>query len=296
IEGTGPAPPISHYDQQLQANAYSANLALRRTIKGMAPDQITLIYALPVQFVGFRGLHTGTRLLFLRRTDDGYSVAEPYYPDFPAVAALTGEARGQSSQSDYKTAVLRELWAVVGSAGASASEIAEILRVGDVLPHSEEARAALRKGLANTDDSELRQRIQGELVAFGDVNEVPEVVHLLLGNLATENHRTWLLYVIANQLSDRRAIPVLQPLLRSADSSLRRAAVEGLWHMADSAAVPDLAQALQDPDEQVRFYAVRGLSDIASQRGWGGPSESEFDEHQQKYLAHWLNWAKDKGQ
>ncbi len=296
VEDVGPAEPITHYDQQLQAEAYSANLTLRRTIKGVAPAQITLMYALPVQFAGYRGLHTGTRLLFLRRTEDGYRVAEPYYPDFPAVAAFTSEPRRASSQVAYKAAVLREMWAIVGSAGASASEIAEILRVDYALPHSEEARAALRKGLANTDDDELHRKIQGELISFGDVNELPEVVRVLLGNLATENQRTWLLYAIANRLSNRRAIPALQPLLRSADGSLRRAAVEGLWHMADPAAVLDLVKALQDPDEQVRFYAVRGLSDIAGQRGWGGPSESEFNEHQQKYLTHWQNWAKDNSQ
>ncbi|MGA9510891.1 MAG: hypothetical protein WBV55_19880, partial [Candidatus Sulfotelmatobacter sp.] len=59
VEETGPVPPILHYDQQLQADAYSANLTLRRTIKGTAPAQITLTYVLPVQFAGYRGLRTG---------------------------------------------------------------------------------------------------------------------------------------------------------------------------------------------------------------------------------------------
>ncbi len=296
VEDVGPTQPMTQYDQQLQANAYCATLTLRRTIKGIAPDQITLTYALPVQFVGYRGVHAGTRLLFLHRTNDGYKFSEPYYPDFPAVTAFSGEPRSTSSQSAYKAAVLREIWAVVGSPESSPSDIAEILRVDYALPHSEEARAALRKGLANTEDNELRQRIQGELISFGDVNELPEVVRLLLGNSATENQRSWLLYVLSYRLCDPRAIPALQPVLRSDDSSLRRAAVEGLWHMANSAAVTDLAKALQDPDQQVRFYAVRGLSDIAGERGWGGPSESEFDEHQQKYLTHWRTWVKDRRQ
>ena len=64
VEDVGPAQPMTHYDQQLQANAYCANLTLRRTIKGAAPDQRTLTYALPVQFVGYRGLHAGTLITF----------------------------------------------------------------------------------------------------------------------------------------------------------------------------------------------------------------------------------------
>jgi hypothetical protein len=45
----------------------------------------------------------------------------------------------------------------------------------------------------------------------------------------------------------------------------------------------------------VRFYAVRACADIAAEAGWGGPSESEFHERQQKYLTHWEGWVKSYG-
>jgi hypothetical protein len=57
-----------------------------------------------------------------------------------------------------------------------------------------------------------------------------------------------------------------------------------------------LVQKLEDPDEKVQFYAVRGLSDIANEYGWGGPGETEFHEHAQKYLTHWQEWAKNQVQ
>jgi hypothetical protein len=88
----------------------------------------------------------------------------------------------------------------------------------------------------------------------------------------------------------------LKPLLRSSDESIREAAVEALWHIADPASVPILAKSLTDADEQVRFYAVRACSDIANETDWGGPGESEFHKHQQKYLSHWQQWAKSTRQ
>jgi hypothetical protein len=121
---------------------------------------------------------------------------------------------------------------------------------------------------------------------------LPDVANLLLTHTASVDQRTWLLYVIGNRVKDRRAIPALEPLLRSGDSSIREAAAEALWHIADTAAVPELVKSLHDPDEQVRFYAVRALSDIANEPGWGGPGESEFHERQQEYLTHWQNWGK----
>jgi HEAT repeat protein len=73
---------------------------------------------------------------------------------------------------------------------------------------------------------------------------------------------------------------------------MREAAAQALWHIGHPAAVRSLARALEDPDGLVRFYAVRGCADIAQEVGWGGPGESEFQEHEQQYLAHWRSWAK----
>ena len=87
---------------------------------------------------------------------------------------------------------------------------------------------------------------------------------------------------------------MLEPLLSSSDDCVREAAVEALWHISAPIVVAALVQRLDDPDEKVRFYAVRGLSDIGNQYGWGGPAEAEFHEHEQKYLAHWQEWARNR--
>jgi HEAT repeat protein len=186
--------------------------------------------------------------------------------------------------------------AVLASATASSSEKYEILRVDYALPRDEKTIAALRKGLSVSGDREVTEKLRSELIAFGDLSQLPTAADLLLKNSASQNGREWLLYVIGNRVNDPRAVPALEPLVNSSDDPVREAAVEALWHIGAPAAVPALVKKLEDPDEKVRFYAVRGLSDIANEYGWGGPSEPEFHEHAQDYVTHWQDWAKNRAQ
>jgi hypothetical protein len=287
------AQPIQFRNDLLQAEAYSAELSIRRTLKGPVLDEIRVTYSLPVTFVGYSGLKGGTRMVFLRRDQDQYHLANPYYSSFPATLEFAGE---NAHSEDPSESVLSNMLAVLASTTASSTDKYEILRVDYALPSNEETIAALRKGLSVPADSDLSERIQGELIRFGDVSQLPHVVNLLLKNLVTQNGRVWLLYVIRDCVKDSRAIPAINPLLGSPDDDVREAAVEALWHIGSSATVPFLVQKLEDPDEIVRFYAVRGLSDIANEDGWGGPTEGEFHEHAQKYLTHWQEWVKNRAQ
>ena len=124
---------------------------------------------------------------------------------------------------------------------------------------------------------------------------MPQAAETLVGRQATEDQKSWLLFVIAYRLTDAKAIPALKPMLSSDDKEIRASAVQALWHISGPNAVPGLANALRDSDRSVRFYAVRGLADIAQENSWGGPSEAEFNSHEQVYLQHWKNWTRDKG-
>lgn len=129
--------------------------------------------------------------------------------------------------------------------------------------------------------------------------QVGSAVDLLLGSALSHDERDTLVLAIfwPSQITlAGRAPPALAKLLRLGDAPARGAAAEALWHIASPASVRFLGPALEDPDEQVRFYTVRALSDIANESGWGGPSELEFHENQQKYLAHWAEWASGKTQ
>ncbi|MFY9909810.1 MAG: HEAT repeat domain-containing protein [Candidatus Sulfotelmatobacter sp.] len=291
VSDVGPAPPLVFRGQKLSAEAYNVELTVTDIIKGSATGRVLVKYALPASFVGYQGLHRGVRLVFLRKGDTGYTVADPYYPDLPAVG-MAPESYSKLEPGDYARSVVREMLAVIASDSATPAQKSEILRVAYALPSNAEAISAFKSGVAAARDPELEQRLQGELIRLEDISELPKVAHTLVGDLATENQRVWLLYVVGNDLKSPLAIPALEPLLRSNDNSNREAGAEALWHIADPSALPSIAKALQDPDEQVRFYAVRACADIANEPDWGGPGEAEFHQHEQKYLTHWEDWIK----
>ncbi|MFP5234283.1 MAG: HEAT repeat domain-containing protein [Acidobacteriota bacterium] len=292
VRDVGPAPPVRFHNVSLAAEAYSAELSVLRTIKGTVSSNIFVAYAFPKTFVGYNGLRPGVRMVFLSRQVDHYTLANPYYSSFPAELAPP-EVTGQ--RNEISDLVLSNMLAVVASSNASTSAKREILRVDYALPSTKETIEALRKGLNVSADRELSGRIQGDLIRFGDLSQLPEVVKLITEGTAGSSEQEWLLYVLANYVRDPRAVQMLVPLLTSSQAKLREVAASVLWHIADPAAVPALVRDLDDPDNMVRFYAVRGLSDIANEYGWGGPSEQEFREHEQKYLTHWKTWARRRG-
>jgi HEAT repeats len=288
VRRAGPAAPISFRGASLAADAYVANLEVLLTVKGPPAQHLSVKYGLPTTFAGYQGLRQGTRMVFLRKNGSELSLADPYHPDLPAASG----DRLATGTAGYAAVVQDEMLAVIASPSTTASEKSEVLRFDYTLPNGPRTIDALRRGLINVGEEDLRQRIEGELIRLGETSELPDVVSLLLRNSATSNRRLWLLYVLGNSVTDPLAIPALQPLLESTDNSMREAAAQALWRIASPIGVPSLARALEDPDESVRFYAVRGCADIAREPGWGGPGESEFQEHEQQYLAHWRSWAK----
>lgn len=294
VRDIGPAQPIQVPTQLLKAEAYAADVSVIRTLKGPPLDRNTVIYSLPVRFIGYTSLTSGTRMLFLKPDAGHYDLANPFYPSFPATLEAPEEIAQPESTSEM---VLSNMLAVLASPNTSRSEKYEILRIYYALPNNEEMIAALRKGLAaSAKDPELSVRLEGELIRFGDLNQLPTIVNQVTQHITTATGRELLLSVIGNFIRDARAVHDLEPLLSSPDDSVREAAVEALWHIGTPVVVPTLVQKLDDPDEKVQFYAVRGLSDVANEYGWGGPTEGEFHEHGQKYLTHWRKWAKGRAQ
>jgi hypothetical protein len=293
IKDLGVAQPLQFRGQWLQANAYSADISVRRTIKGPTLDHITVTYTLPMVFNGYRGLQTGTRIVFLTRQGNTVRLADPYYPDFPAVPDTVGS---ETPSLNYAGSVLGEMLRVLESPETPISDKYQILRVDYALPANGKTVAALKRALiTSTDDPEFAEKVQGELIRCGDFSELPNIANLLLEGTATQSGREWLLYTIGNHIKAPQAVPALRSLLRAPDDSVREAANQALWHINDRSTIDSLIKSLDDPDEKVRFYAVRGLSDIVNEVGWGGPSESEFHDHQQKYGAHWREWGKSRG-
>ena len=98
-------------------------------------------------------------------------------------------------------------------------------------------------------------------------------------------------YVVGTSVTNPAAVPPLSSLVHSPYSSTREAVIEAFWHIGTRSVAPTVASALTDSDQKVRYYAVRALAAVNGQPEWG-PSIPEFDEHESKYIQHWLDYSK----
>jgi hypothetical protein len=275
-------------DQSVSARAHRARVLAERRIKGSCPEEFSIEFVTPSQFVGYPGVTMGRQIVFLKKQDNGYRFASRQYPSLPAAPGSSAIESG----SDPLEAVVMQLGSVVSSPAASQSEKWIVLARAYGIPRSESFERSLRAGMDNTASLDLKYRIQTELVARDDDAELARAIDLLLASTLTDEQQQLFLLAIGNNVKNPTALPALARLLRSGNAPSRRAAAEALWHSAISDSVPDLVRILQDSDAQVRFYAVRALSDIANEPGWGGPSEAQFQEHEEEYLQHWKSWAR----
>jgi hypothetical protein len=275
--------------QAVSATLYRAEAEIQGCIKGLCPDHVTIEFYTPEQFVGYPGVGAGRGLVFLRAQGPTFVFTDRHFPVLPAADAYTFP-----DEQGPVEAAAGVLGRALSSPATSHSDKMLVLVRARGIPKTESFISSLQVALGTVAQPDLRCRIQAELISRGDASQVESAVELLLGSALSRDERDTLVLAIANNASGPGALPALGKLLRLGDPLARRAAAEALWHIASPASVRFLGPSLEDPDEEVRFYAVRALSDIANEPGWGGPSESEFHENQQRYLAHWASWANTK--
>lgn len=281
---------VPNGDEQIPGRAEKAEIHVQQWLKGFCPTELSIDFDSPSRFIGYPGVALGRQILFLKQEGDTYRFSDRHYPSLPAAPGSTTFEQ----QSDILEAVIEQLGGVLSSSIAPENDKWIVLARAYGIPKSESFRRSLEAGLetgANL-NLNLRYRIQAELVRRGSVPELSQVVGFLQGAALNEQQREMFLLAIRKTAMSPTALPVLRRLVHSRDVVLRRVAAEALWHSALPDSVPDLIKTLEDSDQEVRFYAVRALSDIVNEPGWGGPSEREFQEHQDEYIRHWRDWAK----
>jgi hypothetical protein len=271
-----------------RALLYSADARLVRQIKGSCPSQFGITYVLGGTS-GFRGLHDGVEMVFLRKTAEGFSPVDPYYPELPAVMEPPQPGLGPNN-SQVTSLVIHELTNVLSSARATDNDRLRVLLLSYAIPQDLRSfKSALREGLHLVTNPDLRARMMAALILRGDADELSVAGGELLAHAVHGGPREILLYSIANGVVGHRASPSLALLASSEDVDVRRAALQAIWHGADPAGQRVAAAAISDPDQQVRFYAVRALAEITGQSDWG-PSDAEFVRNERVYLDHWREW------
>ena len=279
--------------QTLGAKKYKTRIRLVRSLQGTVPDEFDVEYLLPTTFAGYRGLEVGTALIFLRQSEGKYEFSNPYWPSFPVAAALASAYEARTA--DVSQRIVAELANTLASSAIEPNKKMQIMLAAYAIPPENQLFArALSEAVNSTDDTYLKRRLQADLISRNNVSQVIEASRLLTSQDLSAEERHNFIYAIANRLTTPGAVPYLRPLLESDDDELRIAAAEALWHIAGAKSVSMLVPHLRDTNHDVRYYIVRALADITGQNLWG-PSPAAFYDDENKYVTHWLEWAKNSG-
>lgn len=266
----------------------AGEMRVDHTLKGaINATQLSFEFELQDTSGGYSGIAPASyRMLFLKKTNSGYSFVSNYYP---SVVAIPGIPPGDGGTLDN---ISLQLESVVKDAHSDISRRQEALYALRTL-QIPRATAALERALQEKSiDLQLvaaaalleRNDTAGMQIAEAALTKRPPAIPgYLLHNLT---------YAISEGVRNDRAVPALARLLQLPDIETRRAAASALWHTHSDAAASALAAALNDQDFEVRFYSVIGLAEITGQSEWH-PNMEVFHGDETRYLEHWRNWAQE---
>jgi hypothetical protein len=272
------------------AGVFTADVHVDRTFKGgPIPESILVRFTMPISpagSVGYSGLEAPEyRILFLRRSDSNFELANPFTPPLPAIPQTE-----RPGSADVLDAVISELSSVLAS-----PEVPETLKLGVLYrlgATSSHAVVEILRPFLSSPSVVLRAGTSAALLAQ---NYLPalEVAEKLLMNPPSSLPRYLLVNLsseIGRSVRDDRAIPELSILLKAPEADTRRAAALALRNTGSNAAINALTIALHDSDPEVRYYAVIGLGEITNQPDWR-PLMEDFMASEKKYTDYWLAWT-----
>jgi len=266
-------------------------LSVERVMKGRAEGTaLTFSFSVPsvpIVSFGYEEVSVGQfGIFFLRKSDGGHEVLDPYHP---FVIAAPGAPQASGNLLDQVTA---EVTHVLRSVQVSSDVKEQALWVLNNV-RTPVATAAIRAATRNQPLS-VRLIAIGALLARNDISELDAAEDTLLHppQNVNQNLVAGVASAIRFGVKDPRAIPTLARLLKSGDVNVRRGAASALRSTQDQDAIKPLAQALYDTDGEVLYQAVIGLAEITGTTGEWAPASDTFLKNPQRYLDHWRDWAK----
>lgn len=278
---------VEMHGQSIRAIRMGARLRGDRVIKGQSDQPVLHFEFLVTDFSSYaRILPKQYGMFFLRlKAPQQYLVSNPYYP---FIVASPNPLVSEGSVFDKVVAEVAHVLRLNVSRAERSQAIEALKNV-----RLESATLALRRAASDPDTS-LRLQAIAALLWRNDISSLDTAVSVLL-NPSPSAERQLLANLAASVegIKDPRAIPLLTNLIAARDTLTRRAAASALRHTAATSALKPLSTALKDPDREVRYQAVIGLAEITGQYEWG-PSIELFQRDEQRYLAHWREWAKTR--
>jgi hypothetical protein len=268
----------------MPATRFRASLRVDHVLKGdLKLHDLFFEFLVPEYPVGLQGVDSGQySIFFLKKDQNRWTFFDPANPDLPAVP---------NSKLPPGTPLDRVTAAVAQVLGSPNSTDRDHFRALDALERlrTDFARDLLRQALERS-SGPLRLDIARTLDARGDVVGLVVVEDALLKSGGLPENVVASLAGSLRGMKDPSAIPSLSRLAGSNDPRVRLGAAVALRQTASSAAIQPLTHLLNDSDSQVLYYAVVGLGEITHQDEWT-PAMDEFEQHKDRYLEYWRNWA-----
>lgn len=257
---------------------------------GFSSSSLRFHFVLPDEFIGWHSpLAQDYRIFFLSERSGQVELANSYYP---STVAIPGATVREGTAIDR---VIQVLGAVLESSRGSEEQKLEAVFA---LRHTKNlASIEALKRPSQIRDIALRLSVAAALLGHNDISTLPFAEDALLRPDTTLRDPYLLQNLSASirSVKDERAVMSLARLLHGPMVETRRAATEALMHIGSTSCIDPLLSATEDSDRDVRYYAVVGLAETTGQLEWR-PNMDDFTSDPQKYLQHWLEWSRARGQ
>lgn len=280
---------FSWQGHSIDARSKFADLHVDRILKGRPPGStLTFQFVNTELSLGFADIKAGRFGMFFLKSDSrgGITVTNPYYPY--VVAALDTPA---TADSDFDRVVNEVSHVITSSQTTLDDKVKAIVALDRVnIPI---ATNVLHQA-ASSGNPILRLRAVASLLKRNDISKLDIAEKTLLQTPSgVDQYLITNVAVALGHVKDPKAIPTLTRLLGSRYVQARRSAVAAIRNTGADAAIEPLTKALYDNDLEVRYEGVIGLAEITKQYTWG-PSIDLFNMDEQRYLAYWRNWARNR--
>lgn len=280
---------LSWQGQEIPARRKLAELRISRILKGHpASSMVTFQFVETVPFSGFADIRVGEFGMFFLKPDssNGLTVTNPYYPSVvsaPDASVTTG--------IDFERVVTEVSYVLVSAQTSFDSKVRAVAALERV--NTPAVTKALRLAAGSTNEN-LRLEAVTTLLNKNDISKLETAERALLQTpVGADRYLINRLASALERIKDPEAIPALVRLLSARYARARRSAAAAIRNIGTDAAIEPLTKALYDNDQEVRYHAVMGLAMLTGQDTWG-PSIDRFNKEEQRYLAYWRKWAKER--
>jgi hypothetical protein len=255
---------------------FQAEMTVDETIKGEpVPFRFTFSYSNPAMDnlgnVAEGGLVSNTyRIVFLKKTANGYAFVSPYFPSLPATPNSCGSNWQMDLAGDPYNKVMQRVLNLLCTASSRDEKRAALWTLN---PYEDSSVApflmlALNLPETNSDDV-LKTSLLSDPLRWKDLSVLPIAEdELFRPSQHTEGYLKSNLLLAISSLEPQISVPLLTRAIKLPEPDARVGAARFLEYTKSETALDSLLSALDDPDRNVQFAVMQSLGNLTRQHAW----------------------------